>query len=145
MLKQKPEEEWEICHSHLLEGPISKLSKSPEGTDTLQFAVLYHVIKNDTIQHYARIYYFANNASEYKDVLFPGNTLVNAISLEKNMILYSRDPDYHRFRIAYLPKNLILAPHSERAQPILLDIGQKGDLSKGIVNMFYLIFHWVNT
>lgn len=145
MLKQTPEEEWEICHSHLLEGPISKLSKSPEGTDALQFAVLYHVIQNDTIQHYARIYYFVNNTSEYKDVLFPGNTLINAISLEKDMILYSRDPDYHRFRIAYLPKNLLAAPHSEHAQPILLDIGQKGDLSKGTVKYILFFFSFVNT
>jgi hypothetical protein len=91
--------DWEVCFKHLLNGPISKVSKSSEGTDdSLQFAVLYHSIENDNILHYIRVYYLVTTtvsgitttSSEYKDLLLPGNTMINAISLEQDSILFSR-------------------------------------------------------
>lgn len=46
------------------------------------------------IKHFARLYYFITDShgtkSEYKDLLLPGNTMINAISLEQDTILYSR-------------------------------------------------------
>lgn len=87
-------QEWEPLFTHVLDGPISKVSKSAEGTEPLQFAVLYHVIEDQDIRHCTRVYYFASTngviTSEYKGFMFPGSTMINAISLEQNSILYAR-------------------------------------------------------
>ncbi|KAI7896858.1 uncharacterized protein EV154DRAFT_410731 [Mucor mucedo] len=86
------------------------------------------------IKHFVRLYYFSTDnhgtTSEYKDLLLPGNTMINAISLEQDTILYSRDPDSYRFRVAALPDNLLLPPHSKKSSPIPLTTGQTGDLAK---------------
>lgn len=83
-----PKIDWQICFKHLLNGPISKVSTSI--SEETQFAVLYHVIENDDIRHFIRVYYLASETSEYKDLLLPGNTMINAISLEQDSILFSR-------------------------------------------------------
>ncbi|KAI8047437.1 uncharacterized protein B0P05DRAFT_481633, partial [Gilbertella persicaria] len=59
--------------------------------------------------------------------ILPGNTMIDAISLEKDSILFSRNPDLYRFRIMALPTHLTLPPHSEQSQPILLSHGQTGE------------------
>lgn len=83
-----------MCFKHLLSGPITKISKSAEGTDSHHFAILYHVMEGQDIKHFVRLYYFVTDnhdtTSEYKDLLLPGNTMINAISLEQDTILYSR-------------------------------------------------------
>ncbi|KAI8081208.1 hypothetical protein BDF21DRAFT_27843 [Thamnidium elegans] len=97
-------------------------------------AILYHVLENEEIKHFARLYYWVHDndaiTSEYKDLLLPGNTMIHAISLEQDSILYSREPDKYRFRIASLPLNVMDSPHSEKAAPILLTVGQTGDQVK---------------
>lgn len=134
LLTKYPEEKWEPLSTHVLDGPISKVSKSAEGTEPLQFAVLYHVIEDQDIRHCTRVYYFASTngvtTSEYKDFMFPGSTMINAISLEQNSILYARDPDNYRFRVANLPDNISHAPHSQSSSPILLNTGETGDLAR---------------
>ncbi|KAI9470758.1 MAG: hypothetical protein EXX96DRAFT_490470 [Benjaminiella poitrasii] len=66
---------------------------------------------------------------EYKDTLLPGTTKINAISIEQDSILYSRDPDLYRFRISTFPHQLLLPPHSEKSNVILLaENSHTGDL-----------------
>lgn len=141
-----------MCFKHLLSGPITKISKSPEDSESLQFAILYHTYKDDNIEHIVRVYYIAVDQTghhnfEYKDLKLPGSTMINAISLEQDSILYSRygryiyaksycinaynrDPDIYRFRIANLPRQLLHPPHSDYASPIVLNDGQTGELAK---------------
>lgn len=92
MLSIKPSVkiDWEVCFKHLLRGPISQVSKAPGDTGAIQFATLYHQVEDDIIKHYVRIYYLVNDSFEYKDVLLPGNTMVTALSLEQESIIYSR-------------------------------------------------------
>ncbi|KAI8979739.1 hypothetical protein BDF20DRAFT_871364 [Mycotypha africana] len=147
-IKAVPEEDWEICFKHILSGPITKVVKAPEDSPTVQFAVLYHTVENDTIRHYIRVYYIlpstsvsnpiANNSDDttktyhYKDILLPGNTDINAISLEQDSILFSREPDMYKFRVIPLPADIITSPpHSERANVIPLTsiiTEKKGDV-----------------
>ncbi|RCI05852.1 hypothetical protein CU098_012793 [Rhizopus stolonifer] len=127
LLRPVPEEEWEVCFRHLLPGPITQVSSSPEDTETVQFAVLYHIVQDDHIQHIVRVYYLVDDQYHYKDLILPGNTMIDAISLEKDSILFSRNPDLYRFRIMALPTHLTLPPHSEQSQPILLSHGQTGE------------------
>ncbi|OBZ82555.1 hypothetical protein A0J61_09396 [Choanephora cucurbitarum] len=126
-LKSSTEEEWETCFKHLLRGPISRVGRMPEGNEGAQFAVLHHLIEDDEVQHLVRVYYHVENQYHYKDLILPGNTMVDAISLENDSILFSRDPDNYRFRIMQLPKELLLPPHSEQSQPIFLTAGQTGE------------------
>ena len=61
----------------------------------MQFAVLYHTLENDNVQHFVRVYYLANNDNatlnyEFKDILMPGNTMITAISLEQDSLLFAR-------------------------------------------------------
>ncbi|KAL0143409.1 hypothetical protein V8B55DRAFT_1477271 [Mucor lusitanicus] len=120
LLKEEPEEEWENCFKHLLSGPITKVSKSPEDSDSVQFAVLFHILKNDTLKHFVRL--------RIQGDLMPGNTMINAISLEQDSIVFSRDPDVYRFRIVALPDDFTMSPHSERSSVITTTVGQTGDL-----------------
>lgn len=127
-------------------------------------AILYHVLENDEIKHFIRLYYWVHGndaiTSEYKDLLLPGSTMIHAISLEQDSLLYSRfvlyiiatekkklcvlilyiisEPDKYRFRIASLPLNVMDSPHSEKATPILLTVGQTGDQVKG--NIYAYLF-----
>ncbi|KAG0744532.1 hypothetical protein G6F57_008849 [Rhizopus arrhizus] len=64
---------------------------------------------------------------EYKDIMLPGTTTVNMISLEDDYILFHRDPDYYRFRIAALPTDLTLPPHSEYSNILFVDESIPGD------------------
>ncbi|KAG1056709.1 hypothetical protein G6F43_001422 [Rhizopus delemar] len=64
---------------------------------------------------------------EYKDIMLPGTTTVNMISLEDDYILFHRDPDYYRFRIAALPTDLTLPPHSEYSNILFIDESIPGD------------------
>lgn len=86
--------EWQVCFKHLLSGPITFVSKPAEGTDLHQMAVLYHVLENEEIKHFVRLYYWLHDkdsiTSEYKDLLLTGNTMIHAISLEHDSILFSR-------------------------------------------------------
>ncbi|KAI8089692.1 uncharacterized protein BX664DRAFT_333657 [Halteromyces radiatus] len=128
---------WELMHDHVLNGPISLYSSPGNGgspTTDLQFAILYHVLNDDHIQHWIRIYYFSNDHNaifpaglEFKDVLLPGSTWISSFSLESNAILYSRDPDWYRFRWVTLPDHFTSAPHSENADAIILTQSEPGD------------------
>lgn len=55
-----------------------------------------------------------------------------------NSLLSISEPDKYRFRIAALPLNVMDSPHSEKATPILLTIGQTGDQVKG--NIYAYLF-----
>ncbi|KAG1202784.1 hypothetical protein G6F35_012149 [Rhizopus arrhizus] len=59
--------------------------------------------------------------------MLPGTTTVNMISLEDDYILFHRDPDYYRFRIAALPTDLTLPPHSEYSNILFVDESIPGD------------------
>ncbi|CAO3636428.1 unnamed protein product [Mucor hiemalis] len=149
LLTKYPEESWEPLSTHVLDGPISKVSKSAEGTEPLQFAVLYHVIEDQDIRHFTRVYYFTftngSISSEYKDFMFPGSTMINAISLEQNSIIYARDPDNYRFRIANLPDNISHAPHSQLSTPTLLNIGETGDLARSFDTVIHNAYRATDT
>ncbi|CAO3579292.1 unnamed protein product [Absidia cylindrospora] len=138
---------WETTHDHVLNGPISHVSSLGHGYDGvvdnnslaagLQFGVLYHILDDDRIQHWVRVFYFANTVDgdhslltrelEFKDILLPGSTWISTFSLESNALLYSRDPDYYRFRWVSLPDDITSSPHSEKADPIILTQSDPGD------------------
>ncbi|KAI7871774.1 hypothetical protein BDF14DRAFT_1758712 [Spinellus fusiger] len=129
---------WEEVFQHKLNGPITSISILPSSNDfknsDQQFAILYHVLKEEEAQHYARVYYLPVDTEEslprpfeYKDCLMPGNTWVNSFSLERDNILFSRDPDNYRFRMIPLSSNFTAAPHSSEAGIIRLPESQQGD------------------
>ncbi|KAI9496524.1 hypothetical protein BDB00DRAFT_809201 [Zychaea mexicana] len=126
------EDGWVRMFEHRLPGAISKVSiatPSESGPDDIQFGILYHVIEDETSKHYVRIYYATddNPAFQYKDILMPGTTWISAFSLERNEILYSRDPDTYRFRTVTLPPDLTSPPHSNDAQKIVVTESIPGD------------------
>ncbi|KAI9323362.1 hypothetical protein BX666DRAFT_1886097 [Dichotomocladium elegans] len=111
--------EWTLQFQHTLTGPISKISHASPvhsaATHHVQFAVLYHVLQDEDPQHIARVFYWPTEPSstmEYKDLVFPGTTWIDSFDLEDSSIIYSRDPDQYRFRIAHLPPMLTDAPHA---------------------------------
>lgn len=81
---------WEDLFRHDLQGPMTKISQGPP--NSYQFAVMYHVVDDEDVQHYVRVYYYQPDEDGfiYKDVLMPGTTWINAFSLEAGSILYSR-------------------------------------------------------
>lgn len=86
---------WTTCFEHELKGPITKISEKNSYEDSqTQFAILYHQVENDNSLHYVRIYYTTTNEEgngfKYKDILLPGSTWINAISLENDSLIYSR-------------------------------------------------------
>lgn len=88
---------WTTCFEHELKGPITKIAERnnhDNNENQTQFAILYHKVDNDNSLHYVRIYYTTTiddkTTFEYKDILLPGTTWINAISLENNSIIYSR-------------------------------------------------------
>lgn len=92
LLTAELDKEWETCFNHDLKGPIINISESPNN-ELIQFAVLYRNLENDDLKYYVRIYYFPNKNSiqmEYKDIMLPGTTTVNMISLEDDYILFHR-------------------------------------------------------
>lgn len=90
---------WTQTFQHDLPGAISKVSRAvttQDGSNLVQFGVMYHVVDNETTRHYVRIYYLRDGDDgvsplfEYKDVRMPGTTWINAFSLEENGILFAR-------------------------------------------------------
>lgn len=90
---------WTQTFQHDLTGAISKVSRAvttQDGSNLVQFGVMYHVVDNETTRHYVRIYYLRDGDDgvsplfEYKDVRMPGTTWINAFSLEENGILFAR-------------------------------------------------------
>ncbi|KAI8976057.1 hypothetical protein BDB01DRAFT_728059 [Pilobolus umbonatus] len=63
---------------------------------------------------------------EFKDVLLPGQTMISTFNLEEDSILFTRDPDIYRYRIAALP-DITSAPHSTESQLISLNTSVPGD------------------
>ncbi|KAI8143016.1 hypothetical protein BJV82DRAFT_114237 [Fennellomyces sp. T-0311] len=115
------DDEWTVMFQHDLQGPVSKISHAPP--PQLQFALMYHQLDNEDPQHMIRVYYLSPGAMHYKDLLMPGTTWIDSFTLENNAILYSRDPDWYRFRIAHLPADWTLAPHSTLITPDRLQNG----------------------
>ncbi|KAG0187913.1 hypothetical protein DFQ28_005685 [Apophysomyces sp. BC1034] len=121
----KTYEEWTETFDDRLHGPISKVSWSALSNidSSLQLAVLYHVLDGEELTHYARVYYAINDDDntipvfKYKDVRLPGSTWINALTLEKDSILFS----------STLPPDFTSAPHSEEAGVILLDASDPCD------------------
>ncbi|KAI7885119.1 hypothetical protein K492DRAFT_191207 [Lichtheimia hyalospora FSU 10163] len=120
---------WMQTFQHDLPGAISKVSQAittQDGSNQLQFGVMYHVVENETTRHYVRIYYLRDGDDgvsplfEYKDIRMPGTTWINAFSLEENGILFARDPDQYGFRMAQLPFDLTMAPHSADSEEIVI-------------------------
>ncbi|KAG1467795.1 hypothetical protein G6F56_004211 [Rhizopus delemar] len=125
---------WEDCFNHIVKGPIINVSKNPNNGQ-IQFAVLYRLLDDDHLRYYARIYYFPTGDSikmEFKDILLPGTTAVSTISLEDDYIIFHRDPDKYRFRIATLPNDLISPPHSEDAKTLYISESIPGDLTRAL-------------
>ena len=89
---------WVECFEHELRGHISQVSQrtmnSMMDKDTWHFAVLYHQVEDVDIHHFVRVYYTSTDERgslfEYKDIKLPGTTWINAISLEKDSLMYSR-------------------------------------------------------
>ncbi|GAA5814958.1 hypothetical protein MFLAVUS_008461 [Mucor flavus] len=120
---------WVLCFEHKLRGHVSKVSvRAGEGLEnTWQFAVLHHQVDNDSSYHFVRLYYTVDNDSfEYKDIKLPGSIWVNAISLEKESLIFSRDPDLYQFHVMTLPTYLIDAPHSADSKDVVLDSVEPG-------------------
>ncbi|KAI9254507.1 hypothetical protein BDA99DRAFT_562612 [Phascolomyces articulosus] len=107
-------DEWTKLFQHKLQGPISKISHAPSPQREIQFAVMYHKLNNEDPQHIIRVYYLSPGANtmQYKDLIMPGTTWIKTFTLEQDSILFARDPDWYRFRIAHLPLDLTSAPHS---------------------------------
>ncbi|KAI8372580.1 hypothetical protein EDC96DRAFT_499874 [Choanephora cucurbitarum] len=105
-------EGWTLCFEHELKGHISQIANK-NNDDTLpvqtQFAVLYHQIDKDNSYHYVRIYYTEgqdDSTFKFRDIKLPGTIWVDSISLEKDSLLFSRDPDLFEFHIMPLPTNV---------------------------------------
>ncbi|ORX62952.1 hypothetical protein DM01DRAFT_322339 [Hesseltinella vesiculosa] len=114
---------WEPVHEHILDGAISQYSVL--GQDGLAFAVLYHTLHDDRLQHCVRVYYLPKQPLDatglaYKDLRLPGSTWISRFSLEKQGIMYSRDPDQYRFRWVTFPDRFRDGPHSMQADAIIL-------------------------
>ncbi|KAI9028312.1 hypothetical protein CLU79DRAFT_738723 [Phycomyces nitens] len=116
---------WEQEAIQNLPGPISKVSvleTSNVEPDTPIFGVMYHVLYEEKIMHLVRVYYYSEQMPGnllYKDLVLPGSVWPDTFSLEKDCILYSRDPDDYRFRIAPLPIDLFQSTQSIE-MPIVL-------------------------
>ncbi|KAL0084326.1 hypothetical protein J3Q64DRAFT_1747085 [Phycomyces blakesleeanus] len=132
------EQGWVETFKHQLRGPISSISVVPpseiaDEANELVFAVLYHALEDEEAQHFVRVYYLPKLTAthiptfEYKDILLPGNTWVNAFSLEHHSILFSRDPDNYRFRVVSFPANITSKPHSADSEIVKLRDSKRGD------------------
>ncbi|RCH79785.1 hypothetical protein CU098_001823, partial [Rhizopus stolonifer] len=92
------DEDWTESFFHTLDGQISGVSQ--RGQEVL---VLYHVIEEDRVRHRVRLYYPKENVFEYTDMLLPGSTWIDSISLQEDSIILSRDPDQYQFQLIPLP------------------------------------------
>ncbi|CEG78828.1 hypothetical protein RMATCC62417_13372 [Rhizopus microsporus] len=103
------DQNWSPSLRHDLPGQISSVTE--RGQD---FLILYHVVQDDFVSHYARLYYPSNDTGqyEYKDIMLPGSTWINSVTLHEDSILFSRDPDQYHFHLIALPPNIKQAPHS---------------------------------
>ncbi|KAI8371551.1 uncharacterized protein BYT42DRAFT_580668 [Radiomyces spectabilis] len=115
LLNTNQSHEWTSVFEHQLAGPISFVSD--HGIPDLEskpFGVLYYTIKQDIPRFYVRLYYLslAQMTFEYKDLLLPGSSWINAFTLEKDSILYSRDHDQYNFRFIPIPPTIFSPPHS---------------------------------
>ncbi|ORY91984.1 hypothetical protein BCR43DRAFT_497594 [Syncephalastrum racemosum] len=114
------QEEWTQTFDHILPGVASKYSQAPHDP-SMQFAVMYHVVHDQMPRHYVRIYsYQFQGGFRYRDVQLPGTTWIHAFSLERNALIYSRDPDWYRFRTAAIPPgdDDVIIESSEPGDPI---------------------------
>ncbi|KAI9267329.1 hypothetical protein BY458DRAFT_207021 [Sporodiniella umbellata] len=93
------DEDWTESFFHTLDGQISSVSQREQ-----DILVLYHVVQDDTVKHYARIYSHEQNKYRHTDILLPGSTWIDSIRLEKDSILLSRNPDEYQFQWIPLPK-----------------------------------------
>ncbi|KAF7726611.1 hypothetical protein EC973_008575 [Apophysomyces ossiformis] len=131
-------ETWTETFEDRLHGPISGISQSALSNiqSSLQFAVLYHVLDGENMNHYVRIYYVIDDDDsgipvfKYKDLQLPGSTWINTLTLEKDLILFSRDPDIYRCRISSLPADFTHPPHSEEAGLIMIESSHPCDYIK---------------
>ncbi|KAF7722862.1 hypothetical protein EC973_002623 [Apophysomyces ossiformis] len=121
------DDDWELVFDHTFSGPITKISRTP---DKERFAMLYNVLEDQSTKYFVRMYYIADGVFEYKDMVLPGNTWIETFSLEDGLIIYARDPDSHRFRIVFLPENIMSAPHSDNAAIVPLGPSIAGDPMK---------------
>ncbi|KAI8374269.1 uncharacterized protein BYT42DRAFT_575758 [Radiomyces spectabilis] len=121
---------WTQTVQHELPGPILKVSTPPPSSDRptdIQLAVLYYELENESYTLIVRVYYLLQDLSvQYKDLQLPGQLWPVTFSIEDNCIIYSRDPDTHRFWVLPLPANLTSVPHSQNAERIRLTSSQPG-------------------
>lgn len=85
--------EWTLVWEHVLAGPITKVSGPPStNRSSLQFAVLYHTVDDESTRYYVRVYYLVKELGsfEYKDLVLPGTTWIKSFALETNRIIFSR-------------------------------------------------------
>ncbi|CAO3628658.1 unnamed protein product [Cunninghamella echinulata] len=123
-----PEDEWKQTFEHTLRGHITKVSGPPNTKESsLQFAVLYYIVENESPCYFIRVYYISNELNfEYKDLVLPGTTWIKSFTLEADSILISRDPDFYQYRILKLPDDITKAPHSGKSQDIILSASEHG-------------------
>ncbi|CAO3595031.1 unnamed protein product [Absidia cylindrospora] len=122
-------DEWTTLWEHTIDGPITKISGPPSTNhSTLQFAVLYHTVEDESTRYYVRVYYISNEneSFEYKTLILPGTTWIKSFVLESNCILLQRDPDTYQYRIIDLPRQLTEAPHSMNSKEIILSSSKPG-------------------
>lgn len=81
------DQNWSPTLRHDLPGQISSVTERRQ-----DFLILYHVVQDDFVSHYARLYYPSNDTGqyEYKDIMLPGSTWINSITLHEDSILFSR-------------------------------------------------------
>lgn len=85
---------WTTTFEHDFQGPISKISRAPPSQEQqrLHFGAMYHILDEEDIRHVVRLYYQAasNMPFLFKDVILPGSSWIDAFTLERDYILYSR-------------------------------------------------------
>ncbi|KAL1923559.1 uncharacterized protein VTP21DRAFT_8539 [Calcarisporiella thermophila] len=124
--------EWSDVLTHYLEGAISHTSylDGDENTPT-RIAVLFHVVEDEDIAFYIRLYSITITSSGEAKVYWhhlqlPGSTSISHLYLGGKAIYYSRKPDDFWFRSIRLPP---LEPHAEPEEHqtvIKLGSGEKG-------------------
>ncbi|KAI8065414.1 hypothetical protein BC940DRAFT_82113 [Gongronella butleri] len=121
-------DDWTPVFEHHLRGHITKVTGPPTVDSPYKFALLYHIVRDESPQYFIRVYYQSNAGTiEYKDLILPGTTWIKSFSLEHDSILFSRDPDMYQYRILPLPDKLTAAPHSDHALDIVLSASEMGN------------------
>ncbi|OZJ04642.1 hypothetical protein BZG36_02054 [Bifiguratus adelaidae] len=135
---------WQFVYADVLGGPITKTVQpaSVPLDDEFTFhpfaGVLYQTLNDEFVEYFIRIYYDFSQFMEeeeqktveegdgsllrYQDIRLPGSTMVNSFFWCNHTLVYSRQPDAYRFRIALAHIEPLTQATDLGEQPPLLDI-----------------------